>query len=40
MDANAADRLRDLKVYLFVLPLLSGVFWGGLYFLVRVIFGN
>lgn len=41
MDQNAADRMRDLKVFLFVLPFISGVFWGGLYFLVvRIILSD
>jgi hypothetical protein len=33
MDANAGDRLKDLKIFLFVLPLIWGVVWGVVYFL-------
>lgn len=36
MDANAAERMRDLKVFLFVLPILWGLIWGVVYVAILV----
>lgn len=34
MDQNAADRARDLKVFLCFLPLLWGLIWGVFYLII------
>jgi hypothetical protein len=34
MDANAHDRMRELKLFLFFLPLIWGVVWGLLWLVV------
>ena len=35
MDKNAADRMKELKLFLFFLPLLWGVLYGVVYLIIH-----
>ena len=37
IDENSQERAKDLKLFLFFLPLVWGVVWGTLYFLIIVV---
>jgi len=40
IDANEADRMKELKLFLFFLPFIWGVVWGVIYFVFLVATGK
>jgi hypothetical protein len=36
IETNSQDRAKDLKLFLFFLPLIWGIVWGTLYFVIML----